>query len=68
MQVQLTNRQQHILWATVSHYIATAEPVGSKALVEEFDLGVSSATIRNVMGVLEKSGLLYQPHTSSGRV
>ena len=68
MEVQLTNRQQHILWATVRHYIATAEPVGSKALVEEFDLGVSSATIRNVMGVLEKSGLLYQPHTSAGRV
>ncbi|MBW4644347.1 MAG: heat-inducible transcriptional repressor HrcA [Goleter apudmare HA4340-LM2] len=68
MQVQLTNRQQHILWATVRHYIATAEPVGSKALVEEYDLGVSSATIRNVMGVLEKSGLLYQPHASAGRV
>ncbi|MDZ8051912.1 MAG: heat-inducible transcriptional repressor HrcA [Aulosira sp. ZfuVER01] len=68
MQVQLTNRQQHILWATVRHYIATAEPVGSKALIEEYDLGVSSATIRNVMGVLEKSGLLYQPHTSAGRV
>lgn len=68
MQVQLTNRQQHILWATVRHYIATAEPVGSKALIEEFDLGVSSATIRNVMGVLEKSGLLYQPHTSAGRI
>ncbi|MEA5553215.1 heat-inducible transcriptional repressor HrcA [Anabaena cylindrica UHCC 0172] len=68
MQVQLTNRQQHILWATVRHYIATAEPVGSKALIEEFDLGVSSATIRNVMGVLEKSGLLYQPHISAGRI
>ncbi|MFQ4146118.1 heat-inducible transcriptional repressor HrcA [Chlorogloeopsis sp. ULAP02] len=68
MQVQLTNRQQHILWATVRHYIATAEPVGSKALVEEYNLGVSSATIRNVMGVLEKVGLLYQPHTSAGRV
>jgi heat-inducible transcriptional repressor len=68
MQVQLTNRQQHILWATIRHYITTAEPVGSKALVEEYDLGVSSATIRNVMGVLEKSGLLYQPHTSAGRV
>ncbi|MBD2520517.1 heat-inducible transcriptional repressor HrcA [Nostoc sp. FACHB-973] len=68
MEVQLTNRQQHILWATVRHYIATAEPVGSKALVDEYDLGVSSATIRNVMGVLEKSGLLYQPHTSAGRV
>lgn len=68
MQVQLTNRQQHILWATVRHYIATAEPVGSKALLEEFNLGVSSATIRSVMGVLEKAGLLYQPHTSAGRV
>ncbi|MDZ7957180.1 MAG: heat-inducible transcriptional repressor HrcA [Aulosira sp. DedQUE10] len=68
MQVQLTNRQQHILWATVRHYIATAEPVGSKALIDEYDLGVSSATIRNVMGVLEKSGLLFQPHTSAGRV
>jgi heat-inducible transcriptional repressor len=68
MQVKLTNRQQHILWATVRHYIATAEPVGSKALVEEYDLGVSSATIRNVMGFLEKGGLLYQPHTSAGRV
>lgn len=68
MEFQLTNRQQHILWATVRHYIATAEPVGSKALVEEYDLGVSPATIRNVMGVLEKSGLLYQPHASAGRV
>ena len=68
MEVQLTNRQQHILWATVRHYIATAEPVGSKALVDEYNLGVSSATIRNVMGVLEKSGLLYQPHTSAGRI
>jgi len=68
MQVHLTNRQQHVLWATVRHYIATAEPVGSKALIEEFHLGVSSATIRNVMNVLEKSGLLYQPHTSSGRI
>jgi len=48
-----TDRQQHILWATVRHYIATAEPVGSKALVEEYNLGVSPATIRNAMGVLE---------------
>ena len=68
MEVRLNDRQQHILWATIHHYIATAEPVGSKTLVEEFDLGVSSATIRNVMMVLEKSGLLYQPHTSAGRI
>lgn len=68
MQIHLTNRQQHILWATVRHYIATAEPVGSKALVEEYNLSVSPATIRNAMGVLEKVGLLYQPHTSAGRI
>ncbi len=68
IQVQLTDRQQHILWATVRHYIATAEPVGSKALVDEYNLRVSPATIRNAMGVLEKAGLLYQPHTSAGRI
>lgn len=68
MQVSLTDRQQHILWATVRHYIATAEPVGSKALVDEYNLNVSPATIRNAFALLEKSGLLYQPHTSAGRV
>ena len=68
MQVQLTDRQQQILWATVRHYIATAEPVGSKALMEEYNFQVSPATIRNTMGGLEKVGLLYQPHTSAGRV
>lgn len=68
MGVRLTERQQQVLQATVQHYIATAEPVGSKVLVEEYDLRVSPATIRNVMGALEKGGLLYQPHTSSGRV
>jgi heat-inducible transcriptional repressor len=66
--VNLTNRQQHILWATVRHYIATAEPVGSKALAEEYNLSVSPATIRTAMGYLEKAGLLYQPHTSAGRI
>lgn len=66
--VNLTDRQQRILWATVRHYITTAEPVGSKALVDEYNLSVSPATIRNAMGVLEKAGLLYQPHTSAGRI
>lgn len=64
----LTNRQQQVLWATVRHYIATAEPVGSEALVKEYNLSVSSATIRNAMGYLEKAGLLFQPHTSAGRI
>ncbi|UBF25328.1 heat-inducible transcriptional repressor HrcA [Kovacikia minuta CCNUW1] len=67
-QLNLTNRQQKVLWATVRHYIATAEPVGSEALVKEYNLSASPATIRNAMSVLEKSGLLYQPHTSAGRV
>ncbi|NES94101.1 MAG: heat-inducible transcriptional repressor HrcA [Desertifilum sp. SIO1I2] len=68
VKVNLNERQQRVLKATVSHYIATAEPVGSKALVEEYDFSVSPATIRSCLGFLEKSGLLYQPHTSAGRV
>ncbi len=68
LKVKLSNRQQQVLWATVQHYVATAKPVGSEALVGEFNLNVSSATVRNAMGRLEKVGLLYQPHTSAGRV
>jgi heat-inducible transcriptional repressor len=64
----LSDRHQYILKATIQHYIATAEPVGSKALAQEFNLSISSATIRNAMGSLEKAGLLYQPHTSAGRI
>jgi heat-inducible transcriptional repressor len=64
----LNERYQHILRVTIQHYIATAEPVGSRTLAEEYDLSVSSATIRNAMGHLEKVGLLYQPHTSAGRI
>ncbi|PSN20373.1 heat-inducible transcriptional repressor HrcA [filamentous cyanobacterium CCP5] len=65
---RLNPRQQHILWATVQRYVATAEPVGSRVLVQEYNFDVSPATVRNTMGSLEKSGLLYQPHTSAGRV
>ena len=50
------------------YYIDTAEPVGSKSIAQKGDIKISSATIRNVMGQLESAGLLYQPHTSSGRV
>ncbi len=64
----LSPRHQSILRATVHHYISTAEPVGSKTLADEYDFQVSSATIRNVMGKLEKVGLLYQPHVSAGRI
>lgn len=66
--VNLTPRQAQILRATVQHYIATAEPVGSKSIAQGYDFSVSPATIRNAMGVLEKEGLLYQPHVSAGRV
>jgi heat-inducible transcriptional repressor len=68
MKVNLTVRQQHILQATVRSYVVTAEPVGSKTLAQTYDLGVSTATIRNVMALLERNGLLYQPHTSAGRI
>jgi heat-inducible transcriptional repressor len=68
VQISLPERHQKILWATIKHYIATAEPVGSQTLIKEYDFSVSSATIRNTMGKLEKAGLLYQPHTSAGRI
>ena len=66
--ISLNARQQQVLWATVRHYVATAEPVGSEVLVKEYSLRASSATVRNAMGFLEKAGLLYQPHVSAGRI
>ena len=67
-QPELSARHQNILKATIEHYIATAEPVGSKTLAQEYNFNVSSATIRNAMGRLEEAGLLYQPHISAGRI
>ncbi len=64
----LDDRKQQILKAVVEDYIMSAEPVGSKALVEKYKLNYSSATIRNDMKVLEDDGYLSQPHISSGRV
>ena len=61
-------RRLQVLQAIVHDYVETREPVGSKALVERHGLGVSPATIRNDMAVLEESGLIHQPHTSAGRV
>jgi heat-inducible transcriptional repressor len=68
VQITLNERHQEILQAIIRHYIATAEPVGSKTLIDEYNFRVSSATIRNVMGKLEKAGFLYQPYTSAGRI
>ncbi|GAB3561159.1 heat-inducible transcriptional repressor HrcA [Spelaeicoccus albus] len=64
----MSDRRLEVLRAIVEDYVATREPVGSKALVERHRLGVSSATIRNDMSALEDEGLIAQPHTSAGRV
>ena len=64
----LTPRQDTILKAIVEEFIRTAEPVGSKLLVEKYNLNYSSATIRNEMNYLESVELLEKTHTSSGRV
>lgn len=61
-------RRLAVLRAIVEDYVATEEPVGSKALVERHGLGVSPATVRNDMAVLEEEGLIHQPHTSAGRI
>ncbi|MGE2731682.1 heat-inducible transcriptional repressor HrcA [Mycolicibacterium vaccae] len=62
------DRRFEVLRAIVADFVATKEPIGSKALVERHNLGVSSATVRNDMAVLEAEGYITQPHTSSGRV
>ena len=61
-------RRLAVLRAIVEDYVATEEPVGSKALVERHGLGVSPATLRNDMAALEDEGYITQPHTSAGRV
>jgi len=64
----IETRQLEILRAIVDEYVATEEPVGSRAIAERHGLGISSATIRNEMSVLESAGLITQPHTSAGRI
>ncbi|WP_019877924.1 heat-inducible transcriptional repressor HrcA [Sporichthya polymorpha] len=64
----LDERKLAVLRAIVQDYVSTEEPVGSKTLVERHNLGVSPATIRNDMAVLEEEGYIAQPHTSAGRV
>jgi heat-inducible transcriptional repressor len=61
-------RKMAVLRAIVEDYVATQEPVGSKALVERHQLGVSPATVRNDMAALEEEGFIAQPHTSAGRI
>ncbi|GLI00354.1 heat-inducible transcriptional repressor HrcA [Phytohabitans aurantiacus] len=66
--MSLDERKLDVLRAIVEDYVSTQEPVGSKALVERHNLGVSPATVRNDMAVLEEEGYIRQPHTSAGRV
>lgn len=64
----LDERKERILREIVEAYIRGGEPVGSKAVTDAADLGVSSATVRNEMGILEREGYISHPHTSAGRV
>jgi heat-inducible transcriptional repressor len=64
----LDDRKTAILKAVVQQYIETATPVGSTNIVEQTDIGVSSATVRNEMTLLERDGYIVQPHTSAGRI
>jgi len=64
----MESRQLEILRAIVEEYVATEEPVGSKSIAQRHNLGISPATIRNEMAVLEEAGLITQPHTSAGRI
>jgi heat-inducible transcriptional repressor len=68
MDPYLSGRQETILGLIIHEYIETGEPIGSKSLVEAFDLSFSPATIRNEMAALTRAGLLRQAHTSGGRM
>lgn len=65
---ELDERKSAVLRAVVSHYVDTAQPVGSGAIANDDAIGVSSATVRNEMAALEQLGYLTQPYTSAGRV
>lgn len=64
----MNERQSQLLVAIIDQFIQTALPVGSKRLIESGEFPLSSATIRNEMGLLEDEGFLVQPHVSAGRV
>ncbi len=64
----MNQRQENLFLKIVHEYINSAEPVGSSLLAQKYNLGVSAATVRNDMAVLEEEGLITHPHTSAGRV
>ncbi|NLY86389.1 MAG: heat-inducible transcription repressor HrcA [Tissierellia bacterium] len=64
----LDERKLKILYAIINSYILSAEPIGSRTITKQYDLGISSATVRNEMSDLEDLGYLNKPHSSAGRV
>lgn len=66
--MDMNERKIRILQAIIQDYIQTGDPVGSRTISKKYDLGISSATIRNEMADLEDLGLIVQPHTSAGRI
>lgn len=64
----LNERRRRVLKALVEEYISSATPVGSKTLVERYELGCSPATVRNELSILEETGYVVQPHVSAGRM
>jgi len=64
----LSQRKQHILRALVEEYIHSATPIASETLVRKYGMQFSSATVRHELAGLEEANLIYQPHTSAGRV
>ena len=64
----LNARRRRVLSALIEEYVHSAHPVGSKSLVERYELGCSPATVRNELAILEETGYVFQPHTSAGRV
>ena len=65
--MNIDERKIKILQAIINDYINTGDPVGSRTIAKNYNLGISSATIRNEMSDLEEMGYLEQPHASSGR-
>lgn len=66
--MELNEREKNILRYIIQQFILTAAPVGSRNIAKRYELGISAATVRNIMADLEESGYLNHPHTSAGRV
>lgn len=66
--MEMNERKRKILHTIINEYVTKAEPVGSRHIAKNLDMGLSSATIRNEMADLEEMGYLEQPHTSAGRI